>query len=59
MSPNLQHPGSARSADVVNEDIRALLERTRRQLSAVERAEFDGLVEEYAEAWRAEVVKAA
>lgn len=48
-----------RSAAVVNDVIRALLERTRRRLTDEERAELEGLYVEWAEATRAEVVKAA
>jgi hypothetical protein len=43
----------------VNAEIRALLERTRRRLSDVERAEYEGLVEEYEAARRAEITTAA
>lgn len=59
MSSPVPVPGSVRSAAVVNADIRALLERTRRRLSDVERAEYEGLLREYAEAVRGEVVTAA
>lgn len=51
--------GPVRSAAVVNEDIRALLERTRRRLSDVERAEYEQLLNEYAAARLAEVTTAA
>jgi hypothetical protein len=44
---------------VVNAEIRALLERTRRRLSDVERCEYEELLREYAEAVRAEVTTAA
>ena len=43
----------------MNADIRALLERTRRRLSDAERAEYEGLVEEYEAARRAEITTAA
>jgi hypothetical protein len=43
----------------VNEDIRALLERTRRRLSDVERGEYEELLREYAAAVRAKVTTAA
>ncbi|MGW0920043.1 hypothetical protein ACWD3J_13635 [Streptomyces sp. NPDC002755] len=52
-------PGDARPAAVVNEEIRALLERTRRRLSDVERVEYEALLREYAAAKRAEVAAAA
>lgn len=51
--------GRARSAEAVNADIRALLERTRRRLSDTERAEYEGLVQEYAAASRREMTTAA
>jgi hypothetical protein len=44
---------------VVNEEIRALLERTRRRLSDAERAEYEQLVTEWEAAKKAEVVEAA
>ncbi|WP_203644185.1 hypothetical protein [Streptomyces sp. SID14478] len=43
-------PRSARSADVVNEQIRDLWARTGGQLSAEERAEYEVLVTEWATA---------
>nr|WP_128382367.1 hypothetical protein [Streptomyces cavernae] len=54
----------ARPAAEINGQIRALLERTRRRLSDVERAEYEGLLAEWAVADAAErlcgdVVKAA
>lgn len=52
-------PGRARSADAVNADIRALLERTRRRLSDAERAEYDQLVAESVAASRGEMTTAA
>lgn len=55
--PPLQGP--VRSAEAVNAEIRALLERTRRQLSAVERAEYDLPVAEYEAAVRWEMTTAA
>ncbi|MEV5236513.1 hypothetical protein [Streptomyces pseudogriseolus] len=51
--------GPARPSAVVNAEIRALLERTRRRLSDVERGEYEELLREYAEAVRAEVTTAA
>lgn len=59
MSPSPPVPGRARSAAVVNADIRALLERTRRRLSDAERAEYDQLVAEYEAAMREGVTTAA
>ncbi|MGY0020148.1 hypothetical protein [Streptomyces sp. cg35] len=43
-------PHSARSADVVNEQIRDLWARTGGQLSAEDRAEYETLVAEWATA---------
>jgi hypothetical protein len=43
----------------VNEDIRALLERTRRRLSDTERDVYEQLLREWADAVKAEVVEAA
>ena len=51
--------GRPRSVAAVNADIRALLERTRRRLSDVERAEYDHLVAEYEAAVRRGVTTAA
>ena len=59
MPPSPPVPGPARPAAVVNEEIRALLERTRRRLSDVERAEYEQLVVEWEAAKKAEVVEAA
>lgn len=62
MSPSSSASGRVRSAADVNEDIRALLERTRRRLSDSERAIYDLLIAEYAgypKAQPDEVVKAA
>ncbi|MFE8961714.1 hypothetical protein [Streptomyces iakyrus] len=59
MSPSPPPPGPARPAAAVNAEIRALLERTRRQLSDVERLEYEQLLREYADAVRADVVEAA
>jgi hypothetical protein len=59
MPPSPPPRGSVRSAAELNAAIRALLERTRRQLSDVEREEYEQLVVEYAAATKAEVVKAA
>ena len=60
MSPDLVTPGSVRSAAAVNEDIRRLA-RTAwgRPFTDDERAQYELLVVEWAEADRAEVVKAA
>lgn len=59
MSPDSLAQGPARPSAVVNAEIRALLERTRRRLSDVERGEYEELLREYAEAVRAEVTTAA
>jgi len=59
MSPSPAPDGRVRSAAELNARIRALLERTRRQLSDAERAEYDELVAEWEAASKAEVVKAA
>ncbi|MEU3340227.1 hypothetical protein [Streptomyces sp. NPDC006668] len=52
-------PGSVRSAAEVNEQIRALWLRAGGSLSAQERAEYELLVVEWAEAIRADVIEAA
>ncbi|MBX9366385.1 hypothetical protein ACF09Y_23165 [Streptomyces massasporeus] len=59
MSPDFVTPGSVRSAAEVNDEIRALWQRTGGTLSAEERAEYELLVVEWAAAIRAGVVKAA
>ncbi|MEW2286932.1 hypothetical protein [Streptomyces sp. NPDC047841] len=59
MSPESPSPGSVRSAAEVNEQIRALWLRAAGTLSAQERAEYELLVIEWAEAIRAEVFEAA
>lgn len=59
MSPTLPDRTPLRSADELNAAIRALLERTRRRLSDVERAEYEALIEEYEAARRAEITTAA
>ena len=59
MSPESVSPGSARSAAVVNEDIRALLMRTGGWLYGETRRRYEALVEEWAAAVRAEIVEAA
>ncbi|MER6352350.1 hypothetical protein ABT186_10990 [Streptomyces sp. NPDC001634] len=59
MSPEPNRPGSVRSADEVNPEIRDLLVRTGGWLSADDRAVYEQLVAEWAEAVRAEVAKAA
>jgi hypothetical protein len=51
--------GSVRSAAEVNEQIRALWLRAGGSLSAQERAEYELLVVEWAEAVRGEVIEAA
>ncbi|GGX67717.1 hypothetical protein [Streptomyces fructofermentans] len=59
MSPDSLTPGSARSAAVLNEQIRALWIRAGGSLSPQERAEYELLVVEWAAAVRDEVVEAA
>ncbi|MCK8437062.1 hypothetical protein G3I77_29895 [Streptomyces sp. D2-8] len=59
MSPDFVTPGSVRSAAEVNEEIRALWQRTGGTLSAEERAEYELLVVEWAAAVRGSVVRAA
>ncbi|MEU2910183.1 hypothetical protein ACWCQ0_32430 [Streptomyces massasporeus] len=59
MSPHFVTPGSVRSAAEVNDEIRALWQRTGGTLSAEERAEYELLVVEWAAAIRGSVVKAA
>ncbi|MFJ7336410.1 hypothetical protein ACIQU3_24780 [Streptomyces sp. NPDC101110] len=59
MSPDFVTPGSVRSAAEVNEEIRALWQRTGGTLSAEERAEYELLVVEWAAALRSGVVRAA
>ncbi|MEV3860860.1 hypothetical protein AB0J38_41945 [Streptomyces sp. NPDC050095] len=51
--------GSARSADEVNEQIRGLWLRAGGRLTAEQRAQYELLVTEWADAVRAEVVEAA
>ncbi|MFJ4276340.1 hypothetical protein [Streptomyces massasporeus] len=59
MSPDFVTPGSVRSAAEVNDEIRALWQRTGGTLSTEERAEYELLVVEWAAAIRGSVVKAA
>jgi hypothetical protein len=59
MSPESMPSGSVRSAAEVNEQIRALWLRAGGSLSAQERAEYELLVVEWAEAIRGEVIEAA
>ncbi|MFF7130691.1 hypothetical protein [Streptomyces sp. NPDC008240] len=59
MSPNPLPQGVVRSADVVNEDIRALWVDPRVRLTRERHAEYMRLVAEYEEARRAKAVKAA
>ena len=55
MPPTPDRPGSVRSAAVVNEEIRALWRRLDgRPVTEAERAEYNALVVEWAEAVRAE-----
>ncbi|MFF0225178.1 hypothetical protein [Streptomyces sp. NPDC004629] len=59
MSPDSVPPGSLRPAAEVNEQIRALWLRAGGSLSAQERAEYELLVVEWAEAIRGEIIEAA
>lgn len=59
MSPDSRSCGSVRSAAVVNEEIRALWPHPAMQLSGAQRAEYERLIAEWAQAVRAEVVEAA
>lgn len=59
MSPESVAPGSVRSPEEVNEQIRALWQRAGGSLSAQERAEYELLVVEWAAAIRGEVIAAA
>ncbi|GGT02425.1 hypothetical protein GCM10010206_76360 [Streptomyces cinerochromogenes] len=59
MSPETPPRGSVRSAAEVNEQIRALWLRAGGTLSAEERAEYELLVIEWAEAIRGQVIEAA
>ncbi|MER5450663.1 hypothetical protein ABT052_10120 [Streptomyces sp. NPDC002766] len=59
MSPDSVTSGSVRSAAEVNEQIRALWMRAGGSLSAQERAEYELLVVEWAEAIRGDVIEAA
>lgn len=59
MSPSFERPGSVRSADAVNEDIRALMLRAGGHLKPEDRAVYQRLIAEWAAAVRAEVVEAA
>jgi hypothetical protein len=59
MSPDSVTPGSVRSADAVNEDIRALWTDPRVQLVGEDRAAYERLCVEWAAAVRARVVEAA
>lgn len=60
MSPDLNGPGSVRSAAAVNEAIRALVRGARgRSWTRAERALYDLLRDEWVTAERAEMTKAA
>jgi hypothetical protein len=59
MSPNEPASGSGRSAAEVNEQIRALWRRAGGTLSPQERAEYELLVVEWADAIRDGMVEAA
>ncbi|MFE2969936.1 hypothetical protein ACFXKC_40970 [Streptomyces sp. NPDC059340] len=54
MPPTSPSPGSARSAEALNELIRALWERAGGTLSVEQRAEYEAYVVEWAAAVRAE-----
>ncbi|MFK0018179.1 hypothetical protein [Streptomyces sp. NPDC090798] len=59
MSPTPLPSGSVRPAAVVNEAIRALWPCEGTELTALERAEYERLLVEWATAVRAEIVEAA
>ncbi|MFJ1729721.1 hypothetical protein [Streptomyces sp. NPDC088254] len=59
MSPSSVVRGSVRSASEVNEQIRALWQRTGGSLSDQDRSEYELLVVEWATAVRDDVVRAA
>ncbi|MFE9685488.1 hypothetical protein ACFYXC_25890 [Streptomyces sp. NPDC002701] len=59
MSPDSPTTGSARSAAVLNEQIRALWIRAGGSLSTQERAEYELLIVQWAAAVRDEIVEAA
>ncbi|MFJ4926801.1 hypothetical protein [Streptomyces sp. NPDC088736] len=59
MSPTPPASGQPRPAAVVNEDIRALWPAAGRELGECERARYELLLAEWADAVRAEVVEAA
>lgn len=62
MSPSLSRPTVARSAADLNRLIRELWQRAGRVLTVEQRREYEGLLVEWAEAYRAErrdVAKAA
>lgn len=59
MSPSSSPSGSARSAAVVNEEIRALWQDARVRLTDEGRERLDRLYVEWAAAVRAEMVEAA
>ncbi|MFF3891410.1 hypothetical protein [Streptomyces sp. NPDC001914] len=59
MSPDDPAPGSARSADDINEQIRALWLRAGGTLSAEQRVEYERLVVAWAAAVQGEVLEAA
>ncbi|MGQ4349675.1 hypothetical protein [Streptomyces sp. SAS_275] len=50
MTPNPTSPGSARSADQINDDIRALWARARGSLTPQERQQYEQLLAEWANA---------
>ncbi|MFF0140488.1 hypothetical protein ACFYRN_28990 [Streptomyces sp. NPDC005227] len=59
MTPETDDPGSARSADQINDDIRALWARARGSLTPQERQQYEQLLAEWADAVKAAFVEAA
>lgn len=59
MSPDRERPGSVRSADVVNEEIRTLMVETGTWLWGPTRTRYEQLRDEWVAAVRAEIVEAA
>lgn len=59
MSPEALASGPARSADAVNEDIRALMLRAGGHLKPEDRAVYQRLIAEWADAVRDGIVEAA
>lgn len=59
MTPNPQNPGSARSADELNDEIRALWFRAGGTLTPADRAEYEQLLARWAAALKNEITEAA